>query len=97
MVMTVLEGRVAKESWPALEQAFNEGSKQMEPGLVHSYLVHDVKESDIWRILTIWSSREALDEMRKSVAAPTGVLMFRAAQSEPVLSVFNIVRQLPQI
>ncbi len=94
MVMTILEGRVAKENWPALEQAYQEASQHREPGLEQSYLIHAIKDSDLWRILTIWTSREALDEMRKSAETPRGVLIFRSAHSEPVLSVYDIVQQI---
>ncbi len=97
MIMTILEGRVSKENWPALEEAYQQGSKNDETGLVRSYLIHAIKDSDLWRILTIWTSREALDEMRKSTETPRGVLMFRAAQSEPILSVFDIVEQIPNV
>jgi heme-degrading monooxygenase HmoA len=94
MVMTILEARVLKENWSALEQAFLNGANHIEAGLERSYLIHATRDSDLWRILTIWSSREALDEMRRSVDTPTGVLMFRNAQSEPTLSVFDIVQQI---
>jgi len=96
MIMTILEGRVSKENWTAFEQAYRKGSEHQEPGLVQSYLIHATKESDLWRILTIWSSREALDTMRQSNETPRGVLMFRSAHSEPVLSVFDIVQQITQ-
>ena len=94
MIMTILEGRVTKENCPALEQAFKQGAEHEEPGLVRSYLIHALKESDLWRILTIWRSREALDEMRKSTETPTGVLMFRKAHAEPVLSVYDIAQEI---
>jgi quinol monooxygenase YgiN len=94
MVMTILEARVIKENWSALEQAFKDGSSHPEAGLEHSYLVRAAKDPDLWRILTIWSSREALDVMRRSVDTPLGVLMFRSANSEPVLSVYDIVEQI---
>ncbi len=94
MVMTILEGRVSKENWPALEQAYQQAAEHKEPGLVGSYLIQARKESDLWRILTIWSSREALDEMRKSAKTPTGVLIFRSAHSEPALSVYDIIEQI---
>jgi hypothetical protein len=94
MVMTILEARVSKENWPALEQAFKRGSDHIDPGLERSYLIHATRDSDLWRILTIWSSREVLDEMRRSVDTPLGVLMFRNANSEPVLTVFDIVQQI---
>jgi heme-degrading monooxygenase HmoA len=96
MVMTILDGRIAKENWPALEQAYLKGSEQREPGLVRSYMIHNSRESDLWRILTLWSSREALDALRQSNETPRGVLMYRRAHSEPVLSVFDVVQQITQ-
>ena len=96
MVMTILEGRVAKENWPTLEQAYQRGAEHEELGLVRSYLIHALKETDLWRIITIWSSREALDAMRKSAETPTGVLMFRSAHTEPLLSVYEIAQQFSQ-
>ncbi len=94
MVMTILEARVLKENWSALEQAFQAATNHIDPGLERSYLIHATRDTDLWQILTIWSNREALDEMRRSVDTPSGVLMFRSAQSEPVLSVYEIVQQI---
>jgi hypothetical protein len=94
MIMTILEGRVSKENWPALEKAYEEASQHRDAGMMRSYLIHATKESDLWRILTIWSSREALDAMRKSFETPRGVLIFRRAHTEPILSVFDVVRQI---
>jgi len=94
MVMTILEARVTKENWVALEQAYQQGSQQRDPGLEQSFLIHSSKEADLWRILTVWSSQEALDKMRNSGKTPLGVLMFRSANAEPVLSVFQIVQHI---
>lgn len=94
MVMTILDGRVSKENWSALEQAFQEASQVQEPGLVKSFLIHSSRETDLWRILTLWTSREALDAMRQSNETPRGVLMFRRAHTEPLLSIFDVVQQI---
>jgi heme-degrading monooxygenase HmoA len=94
MVMTILEGRVEKQNWPKLEQSYQEERQLNEPGLVQSFLLHSTTESNLWRILTLWSSREALDTMRRSNETPRGVLMFRQANSEPSLSVFDVVQQI---
>lgn len=94
MVMTILEGRVSKEYWSALKQEFKQASDSRDPGLEQSYLVQSTREPDLWRIMTIWSSREALDAMRKTTETPRGVLMFRSAHTEPALSVFDIVEQI---
>ena len=53
MVMTILEGQVSKENWPAHNQAFAEASHEDTPGMVRSYLVHGMKESEVRRFLTI--------------------------------------------
>jgi heme-degrading monooxygenase HmoA len=94
MVMTILEGRVSKDNWSVLEQAYQEGSHIQEPGLVQSFLIHSTREADLWRILTLWSSRDALEAMRKSNETPRGVLMFRKANTEPQLSIFDVVQEI---
>ena len=94
MVMTILEARVLKENWSTLEQVYQGGAQHRDPGLEQSFLIHSSKDVELWRILTVWHSREALDEMRKSNETPRGVLMFRSAKAEPTLSIFNIVQQI---
>jgi len=91
MVMTMLEAQVAPDKWVALEEAYQEGIRHIDPGLVQTFLVHGVKDSGLWRILTVWESREALDKMRQSGETPRGVLIFRAASAEPALTIFDIV------
>ncbi len=94
MVMTILEGRVSEDNWSALELAYQEGSQVNEPGLVQSFLIHSTREADLWRIITLWSSREALETMRQSNEAPRGVLMFRQAHAEPQLSIFDVLQAI---
>jgi len=96
MVMTVLEARVSRENWSALENAYQIGTQHKDTGIVQSFLIQSVKDVELWRIVTIWHSQETLEEMRRSVDVPRGVLMFRDANAEPVLSIFNIVHQIAQ-
>jgi quinol monooxygenase YgiN len=92
-VMTILEAHVAPEKAAALEHAYAEmtGSAELrgsEP--VQSFLIHSTSDATLWRILSVWSSREALDKMRSTTAVPAGVLMYRAAGAEPALTVFQV-------
>ena len=91
MVITILEANVTPEKGPALEQAYQAGLGRLDPGIVETFLLHSFKDSTLWRILTVWESRQALDQMRNSGETPRGVLMFRAAEAEPTLSVFDVV------
>ncbi len=93
MVMTILEARVAKDNWQALEGAYQEASQHRDIGLVRSFLIQASKDFELWRILTVWESQEALDAMRNSGETPRGVLIFRSANAEPTLSIFKIERQ----
>ena len=95
MVMTILEAHVSKENWRVLQQAYHEAAQQRDAGLEQSFLIHSKKEPDLWRILTIWHNQEALNAMRNSGETPRGVLMFRLAQAEPTLSIFDIDQWIP--
>jgi heme-degrading monooxygenase HmoA len=91
MVMTVLEAHVARNRIGDLESAWRDGSRMLPPGLVESFLVRDQRDDTLFRIVTIWSSREALEEMRASVDKPKGVRFFEAAGATPQLSIFDVL------
>lgn len=94
MVMTILEARVRKENWNTLKTAYQQAAEERDSGLVQSFLVQGSKDNEIWCIITIWESREALNAMRESTETPRGVLIFRSANAEPSLSVFDIAQHL---
>ena len=93
MVMTILEARVALEKASLLEDAYKQAVQQLDVGIVQTALLQSSKDSSLWRIMTVWESRDALDAMRQTGETPKGVLMFRAANAEPVLTVFDVVAQ----
>ncbi len=91
MVMTVLEGTVPESAWQALRDAYTERSESVPPQMVETFLAQSASEPEVWRAISIWKSREALEEMRRTAGTPTGVLIFRAAGVEPRLSIFDVV------
>lgn len=98
MVMTVLEASVDRQNWQSLESVFASEVKTLDPGIVQTFLVQSKSDPMHWRIMTVWESQEALNAMRQSGETPRGVVMFRAANAEPKLSVFDIVAQaMPQM
>jgi heme-degrading monooxygenase HmoA len=70
LVITVLEAPVLPEKTAQLENAFNQAIKQLDTGIVQSFLTRNSKEPAMWKILTIWENREALDAMRQSGEIP---------------------------
>jgi hypothetical protein len=90
MVMTVLEAHVAPDRWDALRQSYETRARSLPPQIVESFLVQGTNDSSVWRILTVWRSRGALEEVRQSGVTPTGVLIFRDAGAEPGLTIFTV-------
>lgn len=90
MVMTVLEAKVDKDSWEMLKTTFQKLATNLPAEIVSTYLIQDTNAQDIWKIVTIWESEEALNKMRQSGVTPTGVLIFNEAGAEPQLSIFDI-------
>jgi heme-degrading monooxygenase HmoA len=91
MVITVLEAQVAPEKAALLESTYTQAIENLDPGIVQTFLLRSSKEPGLWQILTVWESREVLDAMRQSGETPRGVLIFRAVEAEPALSVFTVV------
>lgn len=90
--MMVLEARVTPENWDVLEQGYRDRIAQGFPTeLIEIFLTQAVVEPALWSIVSIWSSREALDAYYRSVHPLSGLAIFRAAGAEPVVSIFQIV------
>ncbi len=94
-VMTVLEAHVAPERWEDLQHAFASGGGQLPPQMLQMFLVQSAADHSQWRAISVWRSREALDEYRRSVETPGGVLFFRSAGAEPALSIFEVIDHQP--
>ena len=90
MVLTILEASVSPDRTAELEAAFRAATDQRPAGLIRSHLLCATADATRWRIETLWESAEALDAMRQSSATPAGVLMFRAAGAEPMLTIFHV-------
>lgn len=94
MVVTVLEAYVPVEREEHLQAAYRQAAQDaLPPGLVRSVLLRATSDPTLWRIATLWQSREALDAMR-GTGTPRGVQIFRAAGAEPTLSILEVADEL---
>jgi hypothetical protein len=92
MLLTILEARISAGEDVSLQRAFEAAIAEGLPaGLLRTELIRDARDPAVWRIQTLWASREALEAMR-GAGTPAGVLMFRAAGAEPSLSIFEVVK-----
>lgn len=95
MIVTILEAHVDPDHASVLEESYRKGTVQLPPQMIQTFLIQSVADVTLWRIISVWKSREALDEMRNSGETPGGVLMFRAAGAEPQLMIFNVSASAP--
>lgn len=96
MVITILESHVEPDMVPALLAAYQNGLSHLPPQMIRTFLAHSAADKTLWRIISVWKSREALEEMRHSRETPEGILMFRAAGAEdPQLSIFDVAAYAP--
>lgn len=91
MVITELEARVQPEKVSALQSQFTQAVRHLDAGIQETKLLQGVKDPQVWQIVTLWESRDALDAMRQSGETPRGVLIFRAADAEPELTVWDVM------
>jgi heme-degrading monooxygenase HmoA len=90
MVITTLEAHVAPDKAIVFEAAYKEAIRHLDAGITQTFLIHDLRDSSLWQIITFWESREALETMRKSGETPRGVIIFKAADAEPKLTIFDV-------
>ncbi len=95
MVVTMLEAQVPQEQAAVLIDAFGGSADALPTFILETFLLH-AAGSDLWRIVTVWASQDALDEYRASVETPEGVRMFRAAGADPTLTVFDVAAHAAQ-
>lgn len=91
MVVTMLEGTVPIDKMDEFCANYRVvTSGKLPPQMVETFLAHSGHDPSIWRIITVWRSREALEEYRKSVDTPGGILLFRSVGVEPTLTVLDV-------
>ncbi|HLB71830.1 MAG: antibiotic biosynthesis monooxygenase [Candidatus Methanoperedens sp.] len=95
-VITIVEGRVPISKAKEFETAYaalKQGA--LSPGLIRSSLLRNSDNPEIYRIETIWESREALEKMRSSTQIPKAIELFQKVRASPRLEIYDIVHNLP--
>jgi hypothetical protein len=87
--MTVLEARVSPDRADELKRIYA-GAGPLPPQLLQTVLVQNSVDPMIWRGISMWRSREALEEYRRSVSTPTGIMIFRSVGAEPTVSMWEV-------
>jgi hypothetical protein len=90
-MVTMVEGVVPPERVAELLEAFPTG--EPPPYILATTLARE-SGSDRWRVVTMWRSREELEEYIASVETPAAMAAFRAAGVEPEVTMWEPDRVL---
>lgn len=94
-VITILEATdVPQDKWMILQEAYVQLGSTSEMRPSQSFLIQNKDNPKLWRIISVWESMEVIQKMRASGETPTGILIFRKAGVEPVLSIFEVKESL---
>jgi heme-degrading monooxygenase HmoA len=95
-VITIVEGRVPISRAGEFETAY-ESLKQdaLTQGLIRSSLLRKSDDHEIYRIETVWESREALEKMRRSAQTPKAIELFQKVKASPRLEIYDVVYNIP--
>jgi heme-degrading monooxygenase HmoA len=89
--MTVVEGKIPKTRTQDFLSMYASAKDQVKPpGWKRSMLLQDTDKKDLFRISTLWESREALEQMRKNSKVPLAVQIFRIHGAEPSVRIFEV-------
>ncbi len=89
-MLVIWEGRVPPDRQSDLLEAYERSSQETPSAITHHALAQDLGDPEIWRIVSFWKSAEKLEEYRRAAGTPAGVLMFRAAGTEPTRAVSQV-------
>lgn len=93
--MTVLEADVAPDRWSELAELYRKAGEHLPSQMLHTFLVQSSTEPSRWRGISIWRSRAALEEYRRSVQTPEGIAMFQAVGAHPEITLWDVGVALP--
>jgi hypothetical protein len=91
MLITILEGRVTSERWHKLSEIYGKGIKKLPMSLFQTFLIQDTHDSNIWRIISEWRSKEEYEHSSDSRDHDSSCMeMFRSIGVEPTCRIFEV-------
>lgn len=88
-VLSVTAAVVAPEFATAVIEAYRTATASLPHMVLQTVLARG--EADQWRIVTLWRSRDQMEEYRRSVDVSAAVKIFRDAGAEPTVTVYDVV------
>jgi hypothetical protein len=96
-IITMVKGRIPESSLKDFEAAYAAMKDETIPeGLIASYLLKDMIESDVYTVETVWANPETLKKMMDSNETTADVKLFEKFNAEPTIEVHEVRDNYPK-
>jgi len=90
-VLSITSATVPPEAEAAVTGAYRDVTSKLPHAVLHTVLVKG--DANDWRIITLWRSREQLDEYRRQVGTPAAVKIFQDAGGRPTVEILDVAHE----
>lgn len=93
----MVKGKIPESSLEDFKAAYASMKEETLPeGLIASYLLRDMIESEVYTIETVWATPETLKKMMDSEETTADVKLFEKFDVEPSIEVHEVRDNYPQ-
>lgn len=93
MVVTIVDADVEETNWETLKETYRDETLHIPDVIIQTFLIQSQMKPNSWRIMTAWRSQEDLDYMRKTTPVPLAIRIFKKANAEPILGIWDVLVQ----
>ena len=90
MIIEILEGHVTQERWDNFEQAYRKCLKNIPLQCIQNFLIQDIKDKTLWRIISIWKDEDSLNEAMSKLEKITCTEVYHLVDVEPSHRIFRV-------
>lgn len=93
----MVKGKIPESSLEDFKAAYASMKEETLPeGLIASYMLKDMIESEVYTIETVWATPETLKKMMDSEETTADVKLFEKFDVEPSIEVHEVMDNYPQ-
>ncbi len=87
----MVKGKIAEEDIKDFEEAYESIKGEPKPeGLVASYLLKDMIESNIYKVETVWADPDYLKKIMEDGSVSADVKLFEKFNTDPTVEIFDV-------
>jgi hypothetical protein len=91
MIITILEGHIPANRWNDFENSYRDVIKHLPIQLKETFLTQDEHDTTLWRVITVWKTREDFEEIKFNPVFHSWAELYRSVGVESTQRTFNVV------